>query len=178
MSILTVFNQSEINELLNEILSIPEETANHEGGQYYKGSLGFTKLPLAQKYVSKLEEIIKPIVGDDIAFENTYARIYKKDSFLGYHIDRPGLDITLSICLKRDASWYLWSSTNDLTEEQTKNNYWMEHKEYFVRNFIGIDTIPGDAGIMEGRKNPHWRDPLVCNDDQTNVYIFYHWRRT
>ena len=174
----SILNPEEVQEILDAILAMPPEKGNKEGGEYYKDSVGYPNLPAANKFIKKLEAVIKTVVGTNIAFENTYSRIYKKGSILGFHIDRPGLDITLSVCLKRDAPWELIASKRRVSELQIKNNTWKDDMELYKQDVIAIDSMPGDAGLIQGRKHPHWREPLVCNDDQTNVYIFYHWRRT
>lgn len=182
MSINNVFksllNQQEVDEILNAIRAIPAEKGNKEGGEYYSGSVGFANLPVANQYINKIEEAIKPVVGDNIAFENTYARIYNKGSFLGYHIDRAGLDITVSVCLKRDIASPLIVSAFAVSEESIADHSWKKNQKEFKEVFSGYDLAPCDGGIVEGRRHPHWREPLKCDDGQSNIYIFYHWRRT
>ena len=173
MSIKNVFenvlDQNEIKEILVQLNS---EQGNVENSHYYNGSIGFYNLPVTNQHLNKIEELVKSTVGSNIKFENSFTRIYKKGSKLGFHIDRPGLDITVSLCLKRDLAWPLIIS-NKLADE----NYSEENQEPYLADCSSYDILPGDFVIAEGRKYPHWREQFPSEEEQTNVYVFYHWNR-
>jgi len=173
MSIKNVFESvlapAEIEEILEQL---SEENGKVETSHYYNGSVGFYNLPITNKHLDKIEKLVKTVVGDNIKFENSFTRIYKKGSVLGFHIDRPGLDVTVSLCLKRDVAWPLVVSLKEADSEYSER-----HPESYQRITTNYDILPGSFVIAEGRKFPHWREEFVGDDTQTNVYVFFHWNR-
>jgi hypothetical protein len=173
MSIKNVFenvlDQTEIEEIL---VQLSKEKGIIEDNHYYNGSIGFYNLPVANQHLDKVEKLVKPIIEYDIKFENSFTRIYKKDSILGFHIDRPGLDVTVSLCLKRDTAWPLIVSNKPADE-----NYSEQNQESYRLDSTSYDILPGSIVVAEGRKYPHWREEFPGNDDQNNVYVFFHWNR-
>ena len=173
MSIKNVFeavlNPAEIEEILSEL---SEEKGNVETSHYYNGSVGFYNLPVTNQHLDKVEQLVKTVVGDNIKFENSFTRIYKKGSVLGFHIDRPGLDVTVSLCLKRDVAWPLVVSL-----KEADASYSERKPEPYQLVTTSYDILPGSFVIAEGRKFPHWRETFVGDDTQTNIYVFFHWNR-
>jgi len=90
--------------------------------------------------------------------QNSFARIYYNGGTLDRHVDRPGLDYTLSITLfhNLDENWPLWCIDKKGNE-------------------VALKIDRGDGGLMLGTSMEHWRDPLVCRDDQHAVQLFMHW---
>jgi len=164
-----VLNQKEIEEILTQL---SKENGRVETSHYYNGSIGFYNLPVVNQHSLKIEELVKTVVGDNIKFENSFTRIYKKDTILNFHIDRPGLDVTVSLCLKRDIPWPLFVSLKEVDE-----NYGEKNPEPYKLVSNNYDIIPGSMVIAEGRKFPHWRERFAGDENQTNVYTFLHWRR-
>ena len=108
------------------------------------------------KFKSKILEI-KPYINslDNV---NTYVREYLNGSILTRHIDRADISVTMSICL-----------------ESTINKEWplcaeIEGKEYCFNTEVGDAILLFDAD-----KITHWRDPLVCNENEKVVQFFLHW---
>jgi len=173
MSIKNVFenalDQKEIEEILTQL---PKEKGKIETSHYYNKSIGYYNLPVVNQHSLKIEELVKTVVGDNIKFENSFTRIYKKDTTLTLHIDRAGLDVTVSLCLKRDIPWPLAVSLKEVDEQYSEKK-----SEAYKLAYVNYDILPGSFVIAEGRKFPHWREKYSGNDDQTNVYTFLHWRR-
>lgn len=101
--------------------------------------------------------IVSELTGLNLKPANPYCRIYNNTSTLNSHVDRPGLDWTLSICLftNIDHDWPLFAKI----EEET----------------IGFSTRLGEGALMAGGVLEHWREPLVCSDDQYVIQMFLHW---
>lgn len=101
---------------------------------------------------------IERVLGISLTPKNSYARIYYNDGVLGKHVDREGLKYTLSITLfsNLDNDWPLWCIDKKGTETP-------------------ISIKPGDGALMVGTQLTHWREPLICNDDQFVVQLFMHW---
>lgn len=89
---------------------------------------------------------------------NSYCRIYYNGSTLKSHVDRVGLDYTISISLfsnlKND--WPLMC---------------IDRKGNTVPINIGI----GDGGMVYGTEIKHWRDDLTCGPDEYIIQLFMHW---
>jgi hypothetical protein len=72
-------------------------------------------------------------------------------------VDRPGLDITMSLCTYNNIGhWPLMINDG--------------------KNIQQIDTMPGDAAVLLGTKHEHWRPDLKCADDGMVIQVFYHWK--
>jgi hypothetical protein len=69
------------------------------------------------------------------------------------------LDLTLSICTfsNLDKPWDL-------------------HVEVEKGKVLSFETKPGQGALILGTKMLHWRDDLVCRDDQYVIQSFYHWK--
>lgn len=145
-----------------------------EANEYSGGSYGSYNLKETMFFVPYLDKIIKNDYGHNITFENTYTRIYKKNNELKIHTDRQGLDITLSICIYSDVNfnWPIFIS-NEIV-----NGLWSTSLpiESYKESFQSFDTPPGTGIACHGTRSPHWRNPLMCEDDQMVIQCFYHWK--
>jgi hypothetical protein len=127
----------------------------------YGDSLGMASRPESDKAFQVLTPLIKrdfePVYGP-ITEENSYSRIYYNGAKLHRHIDRYGLDITLSLCTYSDIDfdWPL------MVEEGDKLHT--------------IVTPPGSAAVLLGTKYFHYRPNLVCKNGQRVIQVFYHWK--
>lgn len=126
----------------------------------YKNSYGTARIPEYENLLNRLTPIISKKSGyDDITPENSYTRIYYNGATLKKHIDRINLDLTLSLCTFTNLSkpWPLFVETLD-------------------KNIISIDLNVGDAGLILGRKMYHWRNDLVCDENEYVIQSFFHWK--
>ena len=89
---------------------------------------------------------------------NSYARIYYNGGTLNRHTDRKGLDYTMSITLfsNLDKDWPLWCKDLEGNE-------------------IPLNIPMGWGGMMLGTTMEHWREPLVCEENQYVIQLFVHW---
>lgn len=89
---------------------------------------------------------------------NSFARIYYSGGSLDPHVDRVGLDYTMSITLfnNLDVSWPLWATDK-------------------LGNTVPLDMAMGDGGMILGTTMQHWRGPLVCAPDRYVIQLFLHW---
>lgn len=174
-NVLTLQECLDIEESLKSI-----KNKNIENGQFCANAVGYYNAPETLKYVERMEVLVKSFLGTNIEFENSFTRIYKNNSFLLMHTDRMKLDITISLCIKKDVDWPLNISTKSIIIPEGESGGWDPKVDNspWATEFIPYDNKPGDAVLAEGRKFPHWRNKLSCRDDQENIYAFYHWRRT
>lgn len=114
--------------------------------------------PEFEEALKRVQVRLEEELGIKLAVKNSYGRIYYNGGILGKHRDREGLDYTLSITLfsNLNEGWPLWCI--DL------NN-----------NHVPIAIGQGDGALMLGTTLEHWREPLVCNDDQYVIQLFMHW---
>lgn len=169
-----ILNSEDCAAIAKETFSLYKENKlEADPTPYTNGSVGTANLPSTLKPLPKIEEIIKKDYGENIKFENTFVRIYQTGNDLKIHTDRPGLDITLTICVfsSAETSWPihvsdtivdgLWATVADM--ESCKDSY----KSY--------ETPVGSGVACLGTKSPHWRDILTIPEGQMIVQVFYHW---
>lgn len=125
--------------------------------EHYKNSYG-ASLPDFEKLLHEMTPLVKKIVGrEDLIVRNSYSRIYFNEATLRRHVDRQGLDVTMTVSIFNDTGleWPLHVETS-------------EGKKSVV-------TDIGDAAIILGTKMPHWRDNLSAKDGQMVMQCFFHW---
>lgn len=91
---------------------------------------------------------------------NTYARIYYNTSTLQRHVDRSGLDYTVSVTLFSNLKnpWPLYAIDKNGVE-------------------ISSNISKGDGLLIHGTEMIHWRNPLVCENDEYVIQLFLHWTK-
>jgi hypothetical protein len=125
-----------------------------------KTTYGFKGYGEFDKLLNSLKPIITDLNGDKkIKNVNSFVREYKNGSVLKKHIDRSDIGITLSICLFSNIK-----------------NEWPLFAEY-NNDEVSYNTNIGDGVlIINSDKITHWRDELVCNDDESVIQLFLHWK--
>ena len=157
-----LFDKERCAGLSSEFLEAQEKGLTHfEGNEHHYGnSYGVGKLPLYEEALQELTPLIIEKTGyKNITIENSYSRVYFNGSKLHKHIDREGLDLTLSVC-----------TFSDINKPWPLNVKCMDG---VVREF---ETAVGDGALILGTKMEHWRDPLECEDGQKVLQSFFHWR--
>lgn len=126
----------------------------------YKNSYGRGGIVEMEDFLKRITEELSVKFSISIKPSNTYARIYYNNSTLYKHVDRPGLDYTLSTTLFSNikTDWPLY--VIDKNGNQVSSN---------------IST--GDGLLIHGTELPHWRDPLFCNNDEYVIQLFLHWTK-
>jgi hypothetical protein len=125
-----------------------------------KTTYGFKGYGEFDKLLNSLKPIITDLNGDKkIKNVNSFVREYKNGSVLKKHIDRSDIGITLSICLFSNIKneWPLFAEYNNAEVSYNTN--------------IGDGVL-----IINSDKITHWRDELVCNDDESVIQLFLHWK--
>lgn len=156
-----IIDQYWIDTINNEMFEAEKAQAlNYEGSdsRYLGNSYGLGDMPGANCLMHQLTPLIKAAYGD-VRPANSYSRIYYNGSILNPHIDRPGLDVTMTICTYSDIDidWPLYVDFNGTTH--------------------AIITPVGSAAIIKGTLHNHYRERLICADDAKVVQIFLHWTR-
>ena len=124
---------------------------------YYKNSFGGVTEG-THELLERFTPLVKTITGVDVKPSNPFSRIYNNQSILRPHVDRPGLDWTISLCLftNLDNDWPLKAKLENGT-------------------IIEFPTIKCEGNLVNGRELTHWRDPLICDNGKYVVQVFLHW---
>ena len=148
-------------------------TKQREDDAFYRGSVGLYQPPSSVPMVPSLEQQLIPTFGE-LEFENSYLRSYVTGSILGIHTDRPGLDVTLSVCLEHnfDGEYPLWCSRQPFFGPWNGS---LPNYDFWLKDADALELGLGDGAAMEGIRYPHWREPF--EQDGRAVYIFFHWRK-
>jgi hypothetical protein len=166
-----VLNQDQRNEFLKSFFDTPENARNEIGKGNNRWGRGH--VPVSKKFLHLVEPLVFSIYGPDYTSNDSYTRAYYNNSDLRMHTDRLPLDITVSVCLRRDVPWALNVSRKPCLHP------WRDDvdKTEWLNEYDAYDLLPGQAVICLGNVDPHWRNTLICGPDQVNVYTFYHWTR-
>lgn len=171
----SLFNDQQSKYIAEGMLNqFTNNLTNKEDSEYSYGTYGFYDLKEALYFVPFLHKIISNDYGSNIIFKNNYTRIYTNGNNLKIHTDRPGLDITLSVCLYSDIEfdWPMYIS-NVQIDTLWDNNLPIED---YKNNALPYVTPVGTGVACYGIKNPHWRDTLICDDNNKVIQAFYHWQ--
>jgi hypothetical protein len=125
--------------------------------RYYKGSHGGIA-PISYDFMGKFLPLVRELVGKKVVFANPFCRIYNNGSTLNPHTDRDVLDWTISVCVKTDAGWD-WPLKMKTSDKKT----------------ISFPTTLGYASLVRGNVYTHWREPLVCEENENVICMFLHY---
>lgn len=116
--------------------------------------------------------------GSNYVFTHNYTRVYFGSTHLNPHIDRNGLDLTLSLSIHSTVSepWPIWVSEFEIERDE----WYTEDRSN--KDFLLLKTKSkaynlevGDA-VCITKQHPHWRDEIKFNGEHI-VQVFYHWKR-
>lgn len=157
-----IFTQEECLRFAGLMLAMKEENmlTDERADSFLGNSVGRGTIPRFERALRDVQPRIEKelnLVGK-IKPANSFARIYYNGGVLNEHVDRKGLDYTLSITLLNNLNkdWPLWVIDKS---GQT----------------IPLNIQMGDGGIIHGTEMKHWRDPLQCADDEYIIQLFLHW---
>jgi hypothetical protein len=157
-----IISETQRLEIKNAIFDAHNSKITHleDDNTHYKNSYGVSSLPIVDNLYNTLTPIVESITGLKLIKENSYSRIYNVGSTLNKHIDRDGLDITVSLQIE---------NTTGLPQPVFCENYSGEVKEASLNN--------GDFVIIRGRDLSHWRNPMESlKPNGQLICSFFHWR--
>jgi|TARA_X000000950_G_scaffold106430_1_gene134026 hypothetical protein len=97
--------------------------------------------------------IVSELIGETVLPTYSYSRIYRTDSVLKRHTDRPSCEISLTVHLGGDKPWAICIETPE------------KENKCFSLN-------PGDAMLYLGCVAPHWRDRFE-GDHYVQTFLHY-----
>ena len=145
-------HQFDIDKQINFSNDKPKITGN---------SYGFQPSYIFNEYLNKFKSSILKVNSkiDDLENVTTFIREYTNNNFLKKHRDRNDISVTMSICL-----------------ESTINKEWPLYAEIDNKEYC-FNTQVGDAILLfDSDKIHHWRDVLICNENERVLQFFLHWK--
>lgn len=112
-------------------------------------------LPFVRLLVKKISHVSE-LLGEEVLPTYTYARVYKNNSELKRHRDRPACEISFTLNLAKDVEWPIYFQRPDGSE-------------------TSVELNPGDAVIYLGCQADHWRNKFEGNE---HVQLFLHYVRS
>jgi alkylated DNA repair dioxygenase AlkB len=109
-------------------------------------------LPFLRLLVEKIPQV-NELLGESVLPTYTYARVYKKDSVLIRHRDRPACEISFTLNLSKDCEWPIYFQRPDGSE-------------------TCIELNPGDAVLYLGCQADHWREEFK-GEEYTQLFMHY-----
>ena len=98
-------------------------------------------------------QTISEIIEHTVIPTYTYGRVYRKNSVLEKHTDRPACEISVTVHLGGDLPWSIW-----IQDPEGKNRC--------------VSLNPGDAMIYLGCIAPHWRDEFY-GEWYSQIFLHY-----
>jgi len=143
--ILTKYKENQLNR--------EDDTVN------YFNSYGIDRIPEIEEYFNYFTPIVEQVTKLKLQKENSYSRIYNIGSTLSKHVDREGLEITMSLQIE---------NTTGLSQPIFAENY---------RGGINDAALNNkDCVLLKGRDLTHWRNPLESlTQDGYLMNVFFHW---
>jgi hypothetical protein len=112
-------------------------------------------MPFVRLLVGKVPQVSE-LLGEEVLPTYTYARVYKDNSELLRHRDRPACEISLTLNLSKDTDWPIYFQRPDESE-------------------TSVELEPGDAVMYLGCQADHWREKFK---GQECVQLFLHYVRS
>lgn len=131
--------------------------------------------------IDKINDLILKDFGNEYKFTHSYIRVYIDGGTLMPHVDREGLDLTLSVNVHSNQAWPIHFSKKslDFSKYGYEANVAGPESYTLLKDFLGdyvsIVTNKGD-GVCCTRDTPHWREQFKANfTGEHFVQVFYHW---
>lgn len=141
---------------------------------YGEGSFKlFNVLQIDLKILNSLDIFVKQKFGTNFVYTHNFLIIYQNKVFLAPHIDRVGLDLTLTVPLNNiTIDWSIFVDTEysdmSLSKEQNIHHAMNRAKKFVLKK--------GECVCFEATKLIHWR-PYIDLKDQKLYQMMLHWKK-
>jgi hypothetical protein len=146
----------------DEVIKLSQEFKEHCTKFNLQGDLQalnshsmYNFMPFVRLLVGKVPQVSE-LLGEEVLPTYTYARVYKDNSELLRHRDRPACEISLTLNLSKDTDWPIYFQRPDESE-------------------TSVELEPGDAVMYLGCQADHWREKFK---GQECVQLFLHYVRS
>lgn len=155
-----IISPEEADSLAAKVLESKEKgilNSESKDTLYYKNSYGGITEGTSE-LLNRFTPLVRMLTGLEVEPSNPFSRIYYNESVLRPHIDREGLDWTISLCLftNLDHDWPLKAKLQD-------------------DSIVEFPTIQCHGNLVNGRVLEHWREPLSCDPHKYVIQVFLHW---
>ena len=173
--------------IMGKFFKDPDRSYEHKNPATNFHSFGFMNVTETFIEIERIKNIIREDFGDGYEFTHTYSRIYPDNSILNPHIDREGLDLTLTVNVfnNPDNRWPILFSKVPISKELINdiestigysNTSYTILKEY-LDDYETIITNKGDGACCT-REVVHWRERFkIKYEGEHYVQVFYHWKK-
>ena len=96
---------------------------------------------------------LSKIIQDNLLPTYCYGRVYRNNSALPIHTDRPACEISVTLHLDGDSSWPIWIKNPEGDD-------------------VSVDLQSGDAMVYLGCLAPHWREKYTGNQ-YSQLFLHY-----
>lgn len=148
-------------------------------------TFGFYNLDETYLEIDKINRTILNDFGNDYKFTHSFTRVYPHGGILNPHVDREGLDLTLTVNVHSDPSnpWPILFSKKSLDFNKLGSECYVgdsdsyEFLKEFMQDYTVVVTNKGDGACCT-RDIPHWREPFKASFLGDHfVQVFYHWKK-
>lgn len=139
------------------------------------------------KWLLKAQPILEQALDMQLYPTYSFARIYRPDEVLNFHVDRPACEITATVTIdyKGEVVWpiYILGKDESATHLQPYKNHinipdsngydgsYEQGKIFY--NKIKCDILPGDSAVFRGEEMFHWRYPYIEGAWQVQLFLHY-----
>lgn len=169
--------------VVNENGSLNEELFEGSNEATNKKSFGLFGLQETYLEIDKINDLVLKDFGNEYKFTHSYIRVYPDGGILNPHVDRDGLDLTLTVNVHSNPNnpWPILFSKKSLDFSEYGPECYIGNQESytllkdFLGDYVSIVTNKGDGACCT-RNIPHWREPFKASfTGEHYVQIFYHW---
>lgn len=147
------FISPEHAEKLRKEFHLDDEKEEYDGDpQAPNSSSIYNYLPALELLANKTSHVSE-IVGETVLPTYVYSRIYRDESVLTKHTDRPSCEISVTLHLGGDKPWPIWIETPEKEQRSVTLN-------------------PGDGMLYLGCVAPHWRNKFE-GSEYTQFFLHY-----
>jgi len=169
----SVLSDEQLSKLQNKICNHINLTIRDNNS--YVGNCIEGYIHEADSVLNIIHNLVREVYPHPLKYSNSFCRTYQNGAWMGVHVDRPGLDVTVSFCLKKESigPWPLCVSKKHYDPMQR----WDESLDVkqFKSEYEAVNLETNEMCCILGTTSAHWRDTLHCEKNQENTYIFYHW---
>lgn len=156
-----ILTKEECAELVAHFDIESKQNISKDDKESYGNTFGFGPSNKFNSHIEKVKSKVLEFFPENTLLENVhpYVRAYSNNSKLIKHVDRTDISITVTICLEStiNTDWPLWAELNG--------------EDVFYNTNVGDGVL-----LTHSHETIHWRDELICNENQRVVQLFYHWR--
>ena len=156
-----ILTKEECRELVRQFDIESKLNISKDDKESYGNTFGFGPSNKFNLHNDKIKQKILEFFPENTLLENVhpYVRKYSNDSILVKHVDRTDISITVTICLEStiNKDWPIWAEING--------------EDVFYNTNVGDGVL-----LTHSHETIHWRDKLICDENERVVQLFYHWR--